>query len=372
MIVPNAWAEVDLDALGKNLALIKKKIAPDVRIMGVVKANAYGLGARVIAKELIKQGVEYLGVATVEEGIELREVRIKAPLAVLPGISDSACGEAIQRDLSPALYRISQAEAFSRIAQEIGCPLKVHIKIDTGMSRIGIFPEEAHEFIETIRKLPLLELEGLFTHFSMVGPGEKEETMRQNSFFLRAVSPFKNLGLLHAANSSATLLHPSTHHHMVRPGLALYGCSPWEGCSEEIKPVLSLKTRIIHVKTIPTGTRVSYGGTFTAKRPSRIATLPVGYADGYPRLLSNKGWVLIHSRKASIAGRVCMDMLMVDVTDIPDAQAGDEAVLIGKSGAEEIRTEDIAEWAQTISYEILTGIGRRIPRLYKKDGQIIS
>ena len=360
----SAWVEIDLGALVKNLALIRKKLAPGVLVMGVVKDNAYGHGARVVARELVEHGVEYLGVATVDVGIDLRKAGIKVPLVILPGIWDSACAKAVKWDLSPALYRRSQAEYFSKTAQKIRRLLKVHIKIDTGMSRIGVSPEGAPAFIEFVRKLPLLELEGVFTHFSMVGPGEKEETLRQNAIFLRAVSTIQNLSLQHAANSSATLLHPKTHHHMVRPGLALYGCYPWEGCKEKITPVLSLKARIIQVKTISAGTRVSYGGTYTAPHPSRIATLPIGYADGYPRLLSNRGWVLVHSRKAPIVGRVCMDMVMVDVTHIPDVKEGDEAVLIGKSGTEEIRTEKIAEWAQTISYEILTGIGSRIPRFY--------
>ena len=353
-----------MSALADNLALIRGKIAPGTLVMGVVKDNAYGLGAGPVACELVKRGVEYLGIATVDEGIQLREEGIGVPLVVLPGINDSACEEAIKWDLSPTVYRLSQVESFSHTAQKIGRTLRIHVKVDTGMSRIGIFPEEVNGFIESIRKLPLLELEGVFTHFTMVGPGEKEETLSQNSFFLRAVSSLKDLGLLHAANSSATLLHPPTHHHMVRPGLALYGCHPWEGCTEDIRTVLSLKSRIAYIKTIPAGTRVSYGGTFTARRPSRIATLPIGYADGYPRLLSNRGQVLIHSQYAPITGRVCMDLTMVDVTDIPEAEVGDEVVLIGKSGAEEIRTEKIAEWAQTISYEILTGLGRRIQRIY--------
>jgi alanine racemase len=369
MIEPNAWAEVDLDALGENLALVRGKLAAGVRVMGVVKADAYGHGARAVSQELVERGVEYLGVATIDEGIELREAGIEVPVVVLPGICDSACAEAVRRDLSPALYSLPQAGSFSRTAEKIGRALKVHIKIDTGMSRIGVFPDKACEFIESIKRLPFLELEGVFTHFSMVGPGERKETLRQNDSFLRAVSTMKNLCLLHTANSSATLLHPPTHHKMVRPGLALYGCYPWDGCREKIKPVLSLKARIIQIKTIPAGARVSYGGTFTARRPSRIATFPIGYADGYPRLLSNRGWALVHSKKAPVAGRVCMDMTMVDVTDIPEAKEGDEAVLIGKSGGEEIRTEKIARWAETISYEILTGIGRRIPRLYKKSGK---
>lgn len=364
MIEPTAWAEVDLNALADNLALIRGKIAPGVLVMGVVKDNAYGLGAGPVANELVKRGVEYLGIATVDEGVRLREAGIKIPLVILPGISDSACEEAIKWGLSTAVYRLSQVESFSHTAKKIGRALRVHVKVDTGMSRTGVFPEEVNGFIESIRKFPLLELEGVFTHFTMVGPGEEEETLCQNSSFLRAVSSLKDLGLLHAANSSATLLHPPTHHHMVRPGLALYGCHPWEGCAEDIRTVLSLKSRIVQIKTIPPGTRVSYGGTFTAGRPTRIATLPVGYADGYPRLLSNRGHVLIHSQCAPITGRVCMDMTMVDVTDIPDVDVGDEVVLIGKSGAEEIRTEDIAEWARTISYEILTGLGRRIRRIY--------
>ena len=201
-----AWAEVDLDALGKNLALVREKLAPEVRVMGVIKADAYGHGARVVARELIEHGVQYLGVATVEEGIDLRKAAVAAPLAILPGICNSACAEAVRWNLRPALYRRSQAVFFSKTAKKIGRPLKVHIKIDTGMNRIGISPEEVPNFIKEIRRLPFLEVEGAFTHFPMVGPEEEKTTLKQNTAFLQAVSNIENTGLLHASNSSATLL----------------------------------------------------------------------------------------------------------------------------------------------------------------------
>jgi len=358
-----AFAEVDLKALSHNLQVVKKKTSGK-KIMAVVKADAYGHGAVHISKHLIKHGVSELGVALTNEGIALREAGITVPVHVFFDRDNiEAC---IKHDLIPTVFDMKTARQISSFAHRQNIQIPVHIKIDTGMGRIGFSPDLALKEIPKIAGLGNIVLEGLMSHFSEADLLDKEFAEHQTNIFLSLVKELKKQKITfkyhHMANSAAVLTLPDAHFNMVRPGIMLYGY----GCSDgrELKPVLSLKSRPVFIKKVPAGTPISYGRTFITKRRSTIATIPVGYADGYSRSLSNIGEVLINGRRAPIAGRACMDTIMVDVTGIPGVNYESEAVLIGRQGKEIISADDIAEKTGTIPYEILTSIGNRIKRVY--------
>lgn len=362
--------EVDLGALEFNYRQIKKRVPEGVKVLAVVKADAYGHGAIPVSLRLEKLGVDYLGVAISEEGVELRKGGVKAPILVLGGIFGAEVDQIFRFHLTPVIFRKDCLKILSGEAEKRRRKVKVHLKVDTGMGRVGVPLSLWPDFLREVRRFPKIETEGILSHFSMT---DEEEGFTQSQWraFQSAVAIAQEFGIssqyLHMASSATLTAFPGYAAGLVRPGIMLYGSYPSPAFRSliSLRPVMTLKTRIHFLKSVPSGARISYGGTFTAKRESRIATLPIGYADGYNRHLSNHGEVLIHGKRAPVVGRVCMDFIMVDVTDIPRASVGDEVILIGQQGREQIAPEEIAEKIDSISYEVLCSIGKRVPRIYK-------
>jgi alanine racemase len=363
--------EVDLGALEFNYRQIRKRIPEGVKLLAVVKADAYGHGAIPVSLKLEKLGVEYLGVAISEEGVELRRGGVKAPILVLGGIFGGEIDQIFRFRLTPVIFRKDSLKLLSREAERRKRKVKVHLKVDTGMGRLGVPLSLWPDFLKEVKRFPKIEIEGILSHFSMTDV-EKGYTQNQWRGFQRAVAIAQEMGIsyqyLHMASSATLTAFPAYSVKLVRPGIMLYGSypSPTFQALIPLKPVMTLKTRIHFLKPVPAGTKISYGGTFTTKRESLIATLPIGYADGYSRHLSNHGEVLIHGKRAPVVGKVCMDFIMVDVTDIPHVSVGDEVVLMGRQGREQITAEEIAEKINSISYEVLCLIGKRVPRIYKE------
>jgi len=361
---------IDLDALRWNLRQVKAKVGPTVKILSMVKANAYGHGAPAVAKSLADEGAYAFGVATLEEAIELRQAGIHQPILVVTGVYLEQLGQFIEHRLTAVAHDLEAVKFLDQAAQGRGAALNVHIKIDTGMGRLGFLPAEIHSWLPSLKMLKALKIEGVFSHFSRAESVQGDYTQKQLRIFQDVVARLRSQGvappLTHLANSAATITLPEAYFDMVRPGIMLYGPYPSPAMMSqiELKPVLSWKTRITQLKKVPCGTSISYGQTFVTQRESFIATLPVGYADGYQRLLSNRGEVLVRGNRAPVAGTVCMDLTMVDVTDIAGVQPGDEVVLLGRQGDQEITADDLAGWTNTISYEILTSISARVPRIY--------
>ena len=370
------WAEISLGNLEHNYRALRA-CAPNSGFLGVVKANAYGHGAVPVAKRLEELEADYLAVACLAEARELREAGVLTPILLL-GYTPTNCAEELLRyGLTQTVYDLESARAFSAAAQAAGRRLRIHMKADTGMSRLGWLCNEGHrteaaDAIAAVCALPGLEAEGLFTHFADAD-GNEEYTMGQFTRFLDARQALEALGvrfkICHCAASAAVLNYPCTHMDMVRPGIALYGYYPAPGLegldSSGLLPVMALKTRVAAVRAVPAGTCVSYGCTARLERDSRLAVLPVGYGDGYPRLLSNRMEVLLRGRRCPVVGRICMDMCMVDVTDVPDAVPGDVAELYGREGL----LEQAAALAGTIPYELLCNVNPRVPRIYTGWGE---
>jgi alanine racemase len=362
--------EVDLRALEFNYRQIKKRIPRDVKLLAVVKADAYGHGAVPISLRLEKLGVEYLGVAIPEEGVELRRGGVKAPILILGGIFGSEVDQIFRFRLTPVIFKKDSLKILSREAERRKRKVKVHLKVDTGMGRLGVPLNLWPDFLREVMRFPRIEAEGILSHFAMTDE-EKNFTENQWTGFQEAVAIAQKLGIccpyLHMANSATLTTFPAYSARLVRPGIMLYGSYPAPTFRSLIplKPVMTLKTHIHFLKLVPAGTRISYGGIFRAKRKSLIATLPIGYADGYSHHLSNKGEVLIRRKRAPVVGKVCMDFIMVDVTHIPRVSVGDEVILMGRQGKEQITPEEIAEKINSISYEVLCSIGKRVPRVYK-------
>ena len=361
---------VDLSALRWNLRQIKANVGPTVKILSMVKANAYGHGAPQVAKALAAEGGYAFGVATLEEAVELRSAGIRQPILVVAGVYAEQSGQFIENQLTAVAHDLEALKRLDEAAQECGAVLNVHIKIDTGMGRLGFLPAENDSWLPSLKKLKALKVEGVFSHFSQAESVQGDYTRKQLRIFQDVIARLRAAGvappLAHLANSAATITLPEAYFDMVRPGIMLYGAypSPKMASQIELKPVLSWKTRIMQLKKVPCGTSVSYGQTFVTQRESLIATLPVGYADGYQRLLSNRGEALVKGKRAPVAGRVCMDLTMIDVTDIAGVQPGDEVVLLGRQGDAEITADQMAGWANTISYEIFTSVSARVPRIY--------
>jgi len=361
---------VDLNALGWNFRQIRSKVGSQVKVLSMVKANGYGHGAAAISKALAAEGSDAFGVATTEEGVELRQAGICTPILVLAGAYPDQVDQFFDNSLTPVIHALASLEELDAIVHRRKKSLNVHLKIDTGMGRIGLLAAEFNSWLPKIKTLKALKIEGVFSHFSHAESVEGSYTRQQLRTFQGIVERLRAEGifpsLVHLANSAATITLPQAYFDMVRPGLMLYGIYPSPAMASQIclKPVLSWKTRILQLKKVPAGSSISYGQTFVTKRESFIATLPIGYADGYPRLLSNRGEVLVTGKRAPVAGRVCMDLTMIDVTDIGKIQQGDEVVLLGRQGDAEISADDMAAWADTISYEILTSIGARVPRIH--------
>lgn len=363
--------EVDLGALEFNYRQIQKRIPEGVKLLAVVKADAYGHGAIPVSLKLEKLGVEYLGVAIPEEGVELRRGGVKAPILVLGGIFGREVDQIFRFRLTPVIFRKDSLKLLSQEAERRRRKVKVHLKVDTGMGRLGVPLSAWPDFLKEVKRFPKIEIEGILSHFSMLD-AEKDLTQNQWGAFQRAVTIAQEMGIscqyLHMASSATLTAFPGYSAKLVRPGIMLYGSYPspkFQGLIP-LKPVMTLKTRIHFLKSVPPGTRISYGGTFKTKRESLIATLPIGYADGYSHHLSNHGEVLIHGKRAPVVGKVCMDFIMVDVTDIPRVSVGDEVILMGRQGREQITAEEIAEKINSISYEVLCLIGKRVPRVYKE------
>ncbi len=362
-------AEIDLKALAFNYRQISKRIPRGVKILAVVKANAYGHGALPISLRLEKLGVEYLGVAISDEGVELRKGGVKAPILIFGGIYQEDTDQVIRYHLTPVVFDIESLKRLSEAAERQKKKVKVHLKVDTGMGRLGIPFDLFSSLLKEVQKFPRIEIEGILSHFSMTD-GEEAYTSHQWGKFQEALEMAREMGIfsryLHMASSATLTAFPDYSGNLVRPGIMLYGSYPSPVFENliKLKPVLTLKTRIHFLKSVPPGSRISYGGTFVTKRESLIATLPIGYADGYSCHLSNRGEALIRGRRVPVIGRVCMDLTMVDVTDIPKVSAGDEAILIGRQGRERITVDEIAKKIGSIPYEVLCLVGRRVPRVY--------
>jgi alanine racemase len=361
---------IDLDALRWNFRQIRSTVGTQVKVLSMVKANGYGHGAPAVAKALAAEGSEAFGVATLEEGLELRQAGISSPILVLAGAYPEQVEQFLTNRLTPVVHALLSLQELDAAVRRHDQILNVHLKVDTGMGRLGFLPAEIDSWLPQLKSLKALRLEGVFSHFSHAESVEGDYTRKQLATFSETVSRLRCEGiapsLIHLANSAATITLSAAYFDMVRPGLMLYGIYPSPKMASQIalRPVLSWTTRILQIKKVRPGTSISYGQTFITQRESRIATLPIGYADGYPRLLSNCGEVLIKGKRAPIAGRVCMDLTMIDVTDIEETQQGDEVVLLGRQGDAEISADEMAAWSNTISYEILTSIGARVPRIY--------
>lgn len=369
------WAEVDFDKLAHNYHALRGLAPAGTKYLGLVKADAYGHGAVPVAKKLEELGADYLGVACLDEAIEVREAGVKTPILILGCTSSIYAAELVKYNITQACYDLEYAKELSAGAQKAGATITVHIQCDTGMTRLGFMCHEdtmeksASEIIEAV-KLPGLKAEGIFTHFSD-SDGSEEYTMLQFGRFQDIIQRVRDLGyefeIRHCANSAATLLYPATYLDMIRPGIVQFGHFPdakMDHALCDLVPVLELKSRVATVRDVPANTPVSYGRTNTLTRPSRLAVIPVGYGDGFCRGFSNKLTVLINGKKLPIVGRICMDMCMVDVTDAPDVKEGDVAILYGSDGTNDQPVEAGAEIMNTISYELLCVLTKRIPRIY--------
>jgi len=364
------WAEIDLNALRHNFFEIKKLVGESVAVMVVVKGNAYGHGLVEVSRVLRDAGVDYLGVATIDEAIRLRERKIRVPILLLGSVLEEEAEEAIKRDITLTLCSQELLRIIHDKAKRRKTRVKVHIKVDTGMGRIGIWHEDVLDFIKEVKNDRLLILEGVYTHFSSAGR-DNFFTQYQIDAFSRILHELNELKIhipyRHAANSIATVDKKMPELNLVRPGIIAFGIYPKRTFERvvDIKPVLSLRTRVVFLKDAPPGRSISYGRTYITQKSTKIATLPIGYADGYGRLLSNKAEVLIKGRLAPVVGKVTMDQTMIDVGHIEDVEIGDEVVLIGQQGDQSITVERLARLAETIPYEVLCSISNRVPRSYK-------
>ena len=360
--------EIDLEAIRNNVRVMRGASAQGAAFLAVVKANGYGHGAVPVARAAIEAGASMLAVAIPEEGIELREAGITLPILVLGGIEPQAAEAVAAHDLTQVVFDEARIRALSAAGVKLGKTAKVHLKLDTGMCRIGVrTPEEAAALTALIDSLPGIELTGCFTHMATADEDEQAGTLAQIARFeqltaaIAAVHPQPITR--HAANTASIFRYPQAHYDMVRGGIALYGYPPMDGV-KGLRPAMRWAARAVYVKEIQPGDRVSYGGLFEAKAPTRVMTVPVGYADGYRRGLTGKGCVLVRGQRAPILGRVCMDQIMVDVTHIDGAQAGDEVVLLGAQGNDMIDADEMAAWLGTISYEVICSPSARVPRVY--------
>lgn len=362
------YCEIDLSAIRHNVSVMRERLAPGVKFLAVVKANAYGHGAAPVARAALEAGADMLAVAIPEEGLELRRAGIDAPILVLGGIEEEAALAVAAADLVQVVFDEARILALSEAGEKLARRVKLHLKLDTGMNRIGVRTrQEAQALTRLIDSLPGVELTGCFTHMATADEEDRARTDAQLARFRELTEAIAQVHpepiTRHAANTASIFRFPEAQFDMVRGGIALYGCPPVPEVTT-LRPAMRWATRAVYVKTIAPGDQVSYGGLFEAKRDTVVMTVPVGYADGYRRGLSQKGCVLVRGRRAPILGRVCMDQIMVDVTDIPSARAGDEVVLLGRQGDEEISAEEMAGWLDTISYEVLCSPSARVPRLH--------
>jgi alanine racemase len=366
------WAEISLSALKHNYLTIRNHLGASAQLMAVVKANAYGHGAVECARALEATGADWFGVALVEEGVELRRAGITRPIFCLGGFWRGQADDVIALDLTAGIYRLDQAEELNARAGALGRTVNFHLKVDTGMGRLGVQIDELAEFARALGQFDNVKLDGVMTHFAAADSATTQYTDRQIARYEAAVEILRDLGFdpswRHLANSAGIHAYPQSHGNLTRAGASMYGLTrdvlspnlkPFD-----VRPVMSLHSRIVMLKAVPAGTPLGYGCAFTTARESRVATLPIGYADGLRRSHSNNGRVLLRGQFAPIVGRVSMDLTIIDVTDVPAAEFGDEVIIIGERNGLRISAEDLAEQIGTISYEIVTGISARVPRVY--------
>lgn len=373
------WAEVDLDAIKYNMREISK-LAKGKEIIAVVKADAYGHGAIDIAPIVLECGAKKLAVAVITEALELRRNNINAPIVILGCTPITLAKDLLYQDIEQTVISYEYAEALNEVAKEGKTKLPIHIAIDTGMGRIGFLPNgESLDEIQKISRLENLKITGIFSHFATADEEDKEYTELQEFKFKDFIDKLEDrgidLGQKHIFNSAAIMDLDDSHFDAIRPGIILYGYYPSNDVKKnnlKLKPALTLKSNVVHVKTLPKGEYISYGRKFVTERESVIATLPIGYADGYTRLLSHKAKVIINGQLAPIVGNICMDQCMVDITEVPNVKVGNEVILIGEEGNSKFNADDIAELIGTINYEVICMIGKRIPRVYKLNGEIIN
>ncbi len=364
-----SWVEVRLPALAQNVQIVRRLVGKEAEVLGVIKSDAYGHGLLPVAWTLWGEGVRWLGVGSVEEGRMLRTSGIEGAIVVMGPILPEMAGEIAQLDLISMVSSSEVAVALDRAGQKISRPVTVHVKIDTGMGRLGMWPQQVRESWERWSTFPGLRLDGICTHLSTADRDDDPMTADQLRAFravIKDLSTSENRPrCVHVANSAAILRYPEAHSNLVRPGLMLYGASTHQSPEAwKLAPVLSVRSRIVHVKDVPSGTSVSYGATHVTNRPSRLAVVPLGYGDGYPRAASGEASVLIRGRRTPVLGMICMDQMVIDVTEHADVSIGEDVTLLGAQGDQAIRALEIAEWSGTIPYEILTGFGRTLPRHY--------
>ena len=364
-------AEIDLAAIDKNIKSLRTYLSSKTKIMAIVKANAYGHGAKEAAKTAEKSGVDYLGVAYLGEALELRSCGIIKPILILSETPLEFVHHIVDSDISQTVYTIELAKALNFAAASKNKRARVHVKVDTGMGRVGVFPPQALSLIKQMKALSSLDLEGIFTHFSKGEDTESDFTQKQFDSFLKVLEQLKKEGveipIKYCASSSAMFNFPNSHLDMVRLGITMYGLYPPGQKKRPLKleSALSLKTKVLYLKRVPKGTPLSYGATYITTKETTIATLPVGYADGLSRSLSNKGRVIIKGKKYPIVGRVTMDMTLVDTGD-DKISVWDDVVIIGNDGSQKISADDIAQQMDSVNYEVVCGIGKRVPRIYIK------
>jgi alanine racemase len=382
---PITWAEISLDAYAHNIKELRRVTRPPARLMAVVKANGYGHGAVEVAREALQNGAQYLGVARINEAIPLREAGLEAPILIFGYSPPDLAPMLIEYELTQSVYSLSTASALSEKAARQGKKIEVHLKVDSGMGRLGFLLEATNgtpddiaaqnpvRAIEAITRLPGLTVEGIFTHFATADSADKSYADLQLDRFKDLINRLQKEGLeppvRHAANSGALIDMPNSHLDMVRPGIATYGLHPSDEVNKsmvDLKPVMTLKSRIIHLKRVAPGFNISYGITFQTKNHTTIATVPVGYADGFNRLLSSRGHMLVHGQRVPIVGRVCMDLTMLDVGGISGVALEDEVVVFGEQANEAITADEIATSIGTINYEVVSTITARVPRVYLK------
>ena len=381
---PLVWAEVDLKAIAHNVRELRRVITPGARLMAVVKANAYGHGVVPVTQKALENGADVLGVARLNEGIALRKAGFNEPVLIFGFTPPAVAGKLIAFDLTQSVWSYQTAEAYSAAAVAAKKPIKIHLKIDTGMGRLGLLPDcrrdsgpdlssetGALHDIQNIASLSGLELEGIYTHFATADDLDKSYANAQFDIFSDLLNELRQAGLeipvKHTANSGAIIDMPETHLDMVRAGISLYGLYPSDDVDKSriaLQPAMTLKARVVHLKNVPTGFKISYGCTYETRSPTIIASVPVGYADGYNRRLSSKGHMLVRGRRAPIVGRVCMDQTMLDVGHIPNVSLEDEVIIFGKQGDEVVTVDEIASELTTINYEIVSALTDRVPRIY--------
>jgi len=369
-----AWLEVSSRALVHNLNALRKIVVGDARFMSVIKANAYGHGAVEVARILQRNGVAYFGVATLQEGLALRENGVGGEILIFGRTSPEDIAAALKHNLTQTVYSFAQAEAIDQCAHSGDTPAKVHLKIDTGLGRTGYLPNQtAVSEIQKITRLPNLKIAGIYSHFAVADSLDSSYTLEQFARFQKVLGDLERNGieipLKHIANSAAIINYPATHLDLVRAGIAQYGYYPDAAMAREdkiqLRPAMTVRTRLVQVKKVAPGSSIGYGCTFTSATPMIIGTIPVGYGDGYPRSLSNRGEVLIGGRRRPIVGRICMDQFMADVSRPPVPEVGDEVVVMGTQGEEAVTADEIAAMDNTISYEILCRLGLRLPRIHR-------